>query len=52
MLKLKRAWCYIAHWRGLKQTVGFGWRGLLCPKCGYSFLAEWEEDFKDLIGHK
>lgn len=50
MLKLKRTWCYIAHWRGLVRTNGFGWIGWRCPKCGYSFFAEWEDDFKDLAG--
>jgi hypothetical protein len=43
VVKLKRAWCYVAHWRNLKRTNGLGWIGWWCPKCGYSFFAEWED---------
>lgn len=52
MLRLKRAWCYIAHWRRLERMRGFGWRGWWCRQCGYSFFADWDEDIKELGLHQ
>jgi hypothetical protein len=42
-IKLKRAWCYVAHWRHQELHQGFGWHGWRCGRCGFMWFVDWED---------
>lgn len=48
-LRLKRTWCYVAHWRHQFRTNGFGWRGWKCGRCGCVWITDWEAWAKDML---
>lgn len=45
--KIKRAWCYLFHWRHQSHHTGFGWYGWHCGMCGYVWFVDWEDWAKE-----
>ena len=49
LVRLRRAWCYLFHWREQVPYNGFGWVGWRCARCGWMFFSDWDDDGKQML---
>lgn len=45
-MSIRRAWCYVFHWRNQRRETGFGWHGWRCGICTERWFVfeDWVKD--------